>query len=29
MMLRHGWPDNFNREGCKSSMLTWDQEKSS
>ncbi|KAF2649565.1 hypothetical protein K491DRAFT_668733 [Lophiostoma macrostomum CBS 122681] len=23
LMIRHGWPDDFDREGCKKAMLEW------
>jgi hypothetical protein len=26
-MLRYGWPDNFDREGCRDAMLEWGEEK--
>jgi hypothetical protein len=26
-MLRYGWPDEFDREGCRTAMLQWEQEK--
>jgi hypothetical protein len=28
IMLRHGWPNSFDREGCRDAMLSWDQKKS-
>jgi hypothetical protein len=27
LMLRYGWPDNFDREGCRDAMLEWGEEK--
>jgi hypothetical protein len=27
LMLRYGWPDNFDREGCKDAILEWGEER--